>query len=135
VAENKAFIDSNILLYSVGFDPNKGRIARALLENGPIISVQVLNEFVNVSIRKYGANVEAAALALMPIRFTCEVVSLTLETHLLAIEIARAIKVNIYDANILAAAELAGCNILFSEDMNHGQRVGRVTIRNPFKAE
>jgi predicted nucleic acid-binding protein len=97
--------------------------------------VQVLNEFVNVSIRKYGANVEAAALALMPIRFTCEVVSLTLETHLLAIEIARAIKVNIYDANILAAAELAGCNILFSEDMNHGQRVGRVTIRNPFKAE
>ena len=40
-----------------------------------------------------------------------------------------------YDALIVAAAELAGCDVLYTEDLNHGQRIGRVVVRNPFKAE
>ena len=40
---------------------------------------------------------------------------------------------NIYDALILSAALDAGCNLLYSEDMQHGQKIRSLTIRNPFK--
>ncbi len=132
MAKTKTFVDSNILLYSVGSDLKKLQTARMLIEAGPTISVQVLNEFINVSTRKYRSSIEAAALALMPIRFACEVVALTLDTHLLAIEIAREVKISLYDANIVAAAQLSGCDVLYTEDLNDGQRIGKVTIRNPF---
>ena len=128
----RSFIDTNVLLYMVGADFKKSTASRSLLEGSPTISVQVLNEFINVSTRKYRASIEAAALALMPIRFACEVVPLTLETHLLAVEIAREVKISLYDACIVAAAELAGCDTLYTEDLNDGQRIGSVTVRNPF---
>jgi predicted nucleic acid-binding protein len=128
----KSFIDSNVLLYVVGTDFEKSSAARSLLEASPTISVQVLNEFISVSTRKYRASIEAAALALMPIRFACDIAPLTLQTHLLAVEIAREAKISLYDACIVAAAELAGCDTLYTEDLNDGQRIGSVTIRNPF---
>ena len=65
----------------------------------------------------------------------CDVVPLTLEGHVRAVEISKTHLVSIYDANIIAAAELAGCDTLYTEDLNHGQRIGSVTIRNPFMAE
>jgi predicted nucleic acid-binding protein len=37
-----------------------------------------------------------------------------------------------YDALMLAAAEDAGCRWLISEDFQHGQRIGPLTIDNPF---
>ena len=73
--------------------------------------------------------------ALNPIKLACRVVPVTIDTHNLALEISRFAKLNIYDANIVAAAELAGCGVLYTEDMNHGQRIGGVEIRNPFMVE
>jgi predicted nucleic acid-binding protein len=58
--------------------------------------------------------------------------ALTVETHALAVQIAEEAMIDIYDANIVAAAELAGCDTLYTEDLNAGQRIGGVTIRNPF---
>jgi predicted nucleic acid-binding protein len=58
--------------------------------------------------------------------------ALTLDGQARATVIARIHRLSIYDANILAAAELAGCKVVHSEDMQHGQRVGTLTISNPF---
>ncbi len=106
--------------------------ASAILTNRPTISVQVLNEFVNVVRRKLKKEFAEIAELLAPIRFKCEVVSITESTHDLALRISQDHKFKIYDANIIAAAELAGCNVLYTEDMSHGQRIGGITIRNPF---
>ncbi len=67
-----------------------------------------------------------------PIKAACEIVSISFETHELAFDIARRTGLNIFDANIVAAAELSGCDVLYTEDLNEGQRIGSVTIRNPF---
>ncbi len=128
----KFFADTNILLYTIGPPGDKAARANDLILSGPVISVQVLNEFIRVSTRKMKLPLPVAALALVPIRLASEIVPLSLATHELALEIAAKYQLQIYDANIVAAAELAGCNTLYTEDLQDGQRIGRVTIRNPF---
>jgi len=61
---------------------------------------------------------------------------LTAETHDLGLRLAERYGFSVYDAMIVAAALLAGCGILYSEDMQHGQRIeDRLTLCNPFLAE
>jgi predicted nucleic acid-binding protein len=128
-----SFFDSNVLLYLVEEGPNT-LPAQALLQNGGKISVQVLNEFVSVCRRKYKLEFEDIADFLLPIKETLEVVDLNLATHERAMEIAVSTNFEIFDCNIIAAAELSGCDVLYTEDMNNGQRIGRVAIVNPFAA-
>ncbi len=129
---NRFFIDSNILLYTVGPDARKAERANKLLDERPIISVQVLNEFVNVGRKKLKLDWPRIETGLAHALAYCEILPNLLEVHTRAVELARLNKVGIYDANIIAAAELGGCNILYTEDLNNGQRIGRVTINNPF---
>ncbi len=131
----RSFIVSYVLLYTIDVDARRTPIAKELASNGFVISVQVLNEFVNVATRKYRLGLADVREALEPIRLIGDIVPLTVETHERAWEIFCATNFGIYDANIIAAAELAGCDVLYTEDMNHGQRIGGVTIRNPFMAE
>ncbi len=134
--DDKFFLDSNVLLYAVRIDDPKSERALALIRSGAaVISSQVLNEFVNVGSKKYKMRPQEVFGALLPIKNVCTVVSLTLETHERAAQIFCETNFGIYDACIVAAAELAGCDILYSEDMNHDQRIGRVTIHNPFKVD
>jgi len=56
----------------------------------------------------------------------------TIELHEAAIEIARNYRYHFYDSLIIAAALRAGCPILYSEDLQHGQKIGRLMIHNPF---
>lgn len=128
----KCFIDSNILLYTIDEDARRTPIAKKLTAEGFTISVQVLNEFVNVATKKFKIPPTEIREALDPIRFVCELVDLTEETHELAWKIFCTTNFGIYDANIVAAAELADCDVLYSEDMNHNQLIGRVRILNPF---
>jgi predicted nucleic acid-binding protein len=39
------------------------------------------------------------------------------------------------DALVLAAAESAGAELLYTEDLNDGQRYGAVKVENPFRRE
>lgn len=131
----KCFIDSNVLLYVIDEDARRTMIAKKLAEEKFTISVQVLNEFVNVATKKFRLSPTEIREALDPIRFECDLVAVTEETHELAWKIFCTTNFGIYDCNIIAAADLAGCDVLYTEDMNHGQRIGRVTIRNPFMME
>jgi predicted nucleic acid-binding protein len=57
---------------------------------------------------------------------------LTGELHEMAVNIARRQNFSIYDSLIVAAAQHTGCAVLYSEDLQHGQRIDQLTIRNPF---
>ena len=128
------FLDSNVLVYLVGPDRRKAAVAEQLLRQEHTISVHVLNEFVRVARGKLKIDWKIVEEVLASATEFCDVVPLTLEVHARAVELCINHVINIYDANIVAAAELADCDVLYTEDMNHGQRVGAVTIRNPFVA-
>jgi predicted nucleic acid-binding protein len=129
---SRFFLDTNVLLYLVDEGANRARFAKPLVRRGAVISVQVLNEFVNVARKKFKLKASEIADILAPIRVECDVVPVGLETHELAWRIFCTTNLGIYDANIVAAAELADCDVLYSEDMNHNQLIGRVRIANPF---
>lgn len=136
---DRVFIDTNIWVYA--FASVKGsfaswRTSRAqeIVNRGGAISVQVLNEFVQVCRRKALLDWDHIDGALRVVETLSESpVSITLEIHESALGIARRFGLNIYDALIIAAAESAGCATLYTEDMQHGQTVGSVTIVNPFR--
>lgn len=128
----RPFFDTTILIYSISADEPRAAIAEKLLAEGGWISVQVLNEFAAVARRKLDLSWEETREALSAIRALCEPPTrLSVETHEAALEIAARYGYHFYDALILAAAIEAGCDILYTEDMQHGQTIGPLTIHNP----
>ncbi len=100
-----------------------------------MISVQVMNEFTAVARRKLDMSWREIGDALSAIRVFCEPPApLMVETHESALRIAERYGYQIYDSLILAAAIMAGCDVLYSEDMRHGQKIEGLTIRNPFRS-
>lgn len=127
----RPFYDTNILIHGIGDDRRSVR-SRELLSSGGVVSVQVLNEFVNTSRRKYALGWDGIEEWLDAFRAGLEVESLTVETQASAVAIARRHQIHIYDATVIAAAEQAGCDVLYSEDMQHGATIAGVEIRNPY---
>lgn len=128
-------IDSNVAVYAFSKDERR-MAAMELLKAGPKISVQLLNEFVSVSLRKRGAPWGEIEEALDLIdRLAGSVRDLGYDVHLTARSLAQRYKLGFYDALIVAAALLDECETLYSEDMQHGLVVDeRLTIMNPFRS-
>ena len=134
MADHSCFLDSNIVLYLLSADASKADGAERLLKARPVISVQVLNEVTHVCRRKLGMTWEDIAQFLDLVRGFCRVKPLTEAVHDQARQITARHSLSFYDACIVAAAAMAGCRILFSEGMNHGQILEEsLTIRNPFR--
>lgn len=130
-----AFLDTNILVYLLSDDTAKADRAEALLREGGTVSVQVLNEFANVARRKIGAPWPIVGDLLATFGSVLKVEAIDLQAHERAIDIAERYQLNIYDAQILASAQLAGCSLLYSEDMQDGLAVDDIIrVRNPFAA-
>jgi predicted nucleic acid-binding protein len=128
----KAFFDTNILVYTTTSEAKK-QPATACLDRGGIASLQVLNEFVHVARRKLRYDWPQIERALRLFRTLLhDVVPLTLDTHANAVILARDHSVAFYDALIIASAIEAGCDTLFSEDMQNGRRFGSLVVANPF---
>ena len=128
----KAFIDTNVLIYAQGAGPKSKTARRAILAGG-VISVQILNEFVDVLRRKFRFEWEVIAEALADVRAALDQVRpVSVETHTSAVALARAHGFRFYDALILASALDAGCDTLLTEDFQTGRRVDGLTIVNPF---
>ena len=129
----KFFLDTSILIYVISLGDARAAKAEKLLADGGYISVQVLNEFAAVAYRKLKMPWHEVRDALSAVRTLCEPpVPLSVETHEAALEIAEQYGYHIHDALILAAALGANCDTLYTEDMQDGQRIGEITIRNPF---
>jgi len=128
-----AFFDTNILIYAQQ-QGEKAEKARALLAEGGKISVQVLNEFVAVAYRKLAKNWSEIEAALADVLDLLDPPApLTLELHQAARALARDHGLSFYDALIVAAALAAGCEALFSEDLQDGRSFGGLKIVNPFR--
>lgn len=128
------FIDTNVLLYLLSADAAKADRVEETLAAGATISVQVLNEFAAVALRKLGMTAAEVRDALEPIMTICEVVPITVETHQRGLQIAERYRFSIHDALIIAAALDAGCSTLYTEDLQDGQIIDdALTIRNPFR--
>ena len=130
--KSDVFLDTNILVYAVSEDNERSGRSKELVARGGVVSVQVLNEFIAVSRRKSRAPWEMLETSVSTFRETLDVVALTLETHQLGVALARQHNFSVYDAMIVAAAQLAGCRTLYSEDMHNGHQIGGLRVVNPF---
>ena len=127
-----AFFDTNVLVYAQ--QPGvKGDRARSLFADGGKLSVQVLNEFIAVSQRKQGKDWREITEAISDaLTLVDPPLALTLDLHMSARVLAEDHRLSFYDALIVAASIEAGCDTLFTEDMQHGRKFGGLTIVNPF---
>jgi predicted nucleic acid-binding protein len=134
----KAFFDTNILLYmhSSG-DPGKQERARALFQHynearRVVLSLQVVQEFYSVGLQKLALPREHIKQVVTDL-LDFPLVLLGPPQILKAIDHEERYQISFWDALILAAAESGGAEVLFTEDLNHGQQYGPVLVRNPFK--
>jgi predicted nucleic acid-binding protein len=134
-----SFVDTNILVYA--YDRSAGEkhdLAKRLIEtlwndNTGIISTQVLQEFyVNVR-RKVQSPLSATeARKLIEDYLSWKVVVNDGAALLEAIEIEQRYQLSFWDALIVQAANTGSAEVLYSEDLNAGQRYGEVRVENPF---
>lgn len=134
---NDRFLDTNILVYATLGDKgqdHRSAVAKALIEEGAVISVQVLNEFAQVARRKLKRSwAEIASVLDDFCQCLDEPQPLTIHTHAAALKIAERDSFSFYDCLIIASALEAGCSVLLSEDMQTGRVIGgRLMIENPF---
>ncbi|HTE14882.1 MAG TPA: PIN domain-containing protein [Burkholderiales bacterium] len=132
-----SFIDSNILVYAEANDePVKQSTALALLrrlkvtDNG-IISTQVLQEYANVALRKMQLDANHVRKQLSAHQ-QFEVVQVTPAIIHGALDLHQTRSLSFYDALIVQTASIAGCDTLYSEDLNAGEVINGVRIVNPF---
>ncbi|WP_292084306.1 PIN domain-containing protein, partial [Mesorhizobium sp.] len=109
--------------------------AETAIAAGGAISVQVLNEFSNVARRKMRLSWMETHTFLSALRGLLTVHPVTIETHETGLALAERYSFSIYDAMIAAAALHAGCDTLWSEDMQHGMALDEgLRIANPFRS-
>jgi predicted nucleic acid-binding protein len=130
-----AFFDTNVLIYAVAQNDARAAIAQGLLSAGGRVSVQVLNEFASVARKKLNYAWPDIRVALAAVRRLCpDPVDLGVGVHDRAVVLAERHSLSFYDALIVAAAQQARCDVLYSEDMQHGHVFdGALRIENPFK--
>ena len=128
------FFDTNVLIYAFGEDEPRSAQAEALLADGGVIGVQVLNEFTNVTRRKLRwqwSEIEAALKVIDDLLGPARPLTSAIHAH--AVVLARERDLSFYDALIVAAAIDANCRLLNSEDLQDGQKFGTLTVENPFR--
>jgi predicted nucleic acid-binding protein len=135
----EVFIDSNIWLYalieSAKPDP-RAAAARALIaaQIRPVISTQVIREVSVNLLRKAGVTEPAIRELVRSWYADCLVTDISEAQFLHASRLREQLSVSYWDSLIVAAALDAGCAVLYSEDLQHGQMVaGQMTIVNPFR--
>jgi len=126
------FADTNVILYLLDDGPKADR-AEEIIGQGPRISVQVLNEALVNCRRKAGLDWDETGAFLAGVQSLCTVEDLTVQTHQVGRALAERYQFSVYDAMIVAAALIAGCTTLWSEDMHDGLLVeDQLRIVNPF---
>jgi predicted nucleic acid-binding protein len=126
------FIDTNVVVYAYAIGPKAQRAGDLI--KGATISVQVLNEFANVAVRKLRFDATELAGHIESIRGQVHSIAVIDEpTHDLARQIVYRYKLGFYDSALIASALLADCEIFYSEDLQDGLVIeDQLTVRNPF---
>lgn len=129
----KAFIDTNIVIYSLGPNSAKTSLVAPLFAQHPTISTQVLSETANVALKKLALPLTETKKLLATLETLCRVEIISPATVHRALDIAGRYGFSWYDSLIVATALEAGCDTLYTEDLHHGQLVeGKLAVTNPF---
>ena len=133
----ECFLDTNILVYAASAAPEdagKQGVALELVRNENFgISTQVLQEFYVTVTRKMRRPIEPPeALALLDLYRSFPVALTDYPLIVSAIETSLRYRISYWDGAIIAAAQALGAQLLFTEDLAHGQQYGRVRVVNPF---
>jgi predicted nucleic acid-binding protein len=126
-------LDTNILIYLEGNDIPKRNMAETLLSYNPVISPQVISEFINVTRRLRNISKSRLLIEASGLFRYCPIPPIKHSTLDLAVNLIHRYDFQIFDSIIVASALEAGCEILYSEDMQHNMRIeGQLKIINPF---
>jgi predicted nucleic acid-binding protein len=127
------FFDTSVLLYLLSGDAAKADRVETLLATRGVVSVQVLNEFAVVALRKLKMPLIEIREILATLRAVCAVEPMTVETHDRGLAVLERYRFSLYDSMLVAAALIAGAKIIFSEDLQHGQVIdNQLRVTNPF---
>lgn len=126
------FFDTNVVLYLLSADEEKANAAEALLAQGGVVSVQVLNEAASVCRRKLKLPWPEVRELLATVIACCAVAPLSIAIHERVLRVAERYQLSLYDALICAAAQEMEAEILYTEDLQDGLALGGLQVRNPF---
>lgn len=135
--KERSFFDSNILIYTDDAAlPEKQVIATQLLDEGwnsgnVVISTQVLQEYFAASTRKLGVSAETAQRKI-ELLVHLDIVSIEHSDIVQAIDLHRLHRFSFWDSLIIRMAQKAGCTLLYSEDLQHDQKIAGLRVVNPF---
>jgi predicted nucleic acid-binding protein len=137
--KDKFFIDTNVLVYANDrMERAKHERAKQILLNGIAdeniaLSAQVLSEFYVTVTRKIQIKLpENIARKEILLLKAVDIVEIDFHLVLRAVDISTQNGLSFWDSLIVAAAEKSKCTVLYSEDLNHNQRIDSVTVINPF---
>ena len=133
----RAFLDTNVLVYAIDrSDQAKHEIAQELLvrrADDLVVSAQVLSELYAVITRKFRDSITPEQAASFVDRVSgLPVIAIDADLVRDAIAMSRDAQLSYWDGLILAAARLAACDVLLTEDLSHGSTIAGVRIENPF---
>jgi predicted nucleic acid-binding protein len=137
---DRHFVDTNILMYAHDATTgDKHRQARELIEQlwatrSGVLSTQILQELAVNLRRKAGKPLEAQATReIVADYLTWTVVVNGPEATIAALDLETRYRISFWDALVIHAANAAGAEILYSEDLSDGQHYGTTRVRNPFR--
>jgi len=134
----KTFLDTNVFVYANdGRDQAKQSVAIAVVAEAMrsargVVSSQVLMEYAAVAVSKLSQERSAVVRQLLLME-RLEVLPVGGEVIRSALELMAAYSLAFWDAAIVAAAQLAHCDVLITEDLSHGMSYGAVKAQNPFR--
>ena len=133
--------DTNILLYAISPDPaealKRSRAYEILGEDSLALSVQVLQEFYHQATHSNRPNrlTHEEAISFLDRFAEVSVQPVTTEIFMWATELCDRFRISYWDAAILAAAKMLGCDAVYSEDLSHSQDYDGIRVINPFLDE
>jgi predicted nucleic acid-binding protein len=135
------FLDTNIFVYTFDLQaPKKAEraenlIADALATGAGMISYQVAQEFVAAARKPFRTPMSFEQIerywhtTLRPLLLVHSSPGLFIR----GLDLARRDQLSWYDSLIVAAAIQGGCEVLYSEDLQHGRRFGDLVVEDPFR--
>ena len=125
--------DTSVLLYLLSDDAVRADRIETLLAARGVISVQVLNEFAVVALRKLKIPWHEVREILDTIRAVCTVEPITVDAHDRGMAVFERYRFSFYDSILVATALISGAKILYSEGLRHGQVIdNQLRVTNPF---
>jgi predicted nucleic acid-binding protein len=127
-------LDTNVAIYAFSQD-EKAEAAREILAGADFVSVQLLNEYANVAMRKRRLTWPELEADIAVIRGTVPSIrAISHNAHHEALRVAKRYQISFFDALMIAVALSGGARTLYSEDMQHGLVIDdTLRIVDPFR--